>query len=397
MTFAGPRRALAAWLVAVIVCTVIIARTDFTADMSAFLPRTPTPVQQILVQQLRDGVVSRLILMGIEGAAPEVLAQTSKRFAAGLRQLPDVFASVNNGEELALNKDREFLFRNRYLLSPAMSPEHFSSAALRSALEEDLQLLASPAGALLGKILPRDPTGEMLRLAAQFEGQSKPAVRDGVWFSHDGGRAVLVAQTRAAGYDIDAQEQALSAIKTAFAHAHEGTQSTAPALAVSGPGVFAVNSRARIKDNALRFSLIATALVAALLLALYRSPRVLLLGLLPVASGALAGVAAVSLGFGTVHGITLGFGVTLIGEAVDYAIYLFTQITPDATPAESLARIWPTLRLGLLTSLCGFGALLLSGFPGLAQLGLFSIAGLIAAVIVTRYVLPALLPPGFSV
>ena len=88
MTFAAPRRALAAWLVAVIVCTMIIARTDFTADMSAFLPRTPTPVQQILVQQLRDGVVSRLILMGIEGAAPEVLAQTSKRFAAGLRQLP---------------------------------------------------------------------------------------------------------------------------------------------------------------------------------------------------------------------------------------------------------------------------------------------------------------------
>jgi predicted exporter len=397
VTFAGPRRALAAWLIAVLACTLIIARTEFTADMSAFLPRTPTPVQQILVQQLRDGVVSRLILIAIEGAAPEVLAQTSKRFAAELRQQTAVFAAVNNGEELALNKDREFLFRHRYLLSPAVSAGHFSSAALRSALEEDLQLLSSPAGSLLGKILPRDPTGEMLRLAERFEGMAKPAVREGVWFSGDGKRAVLVAQTRAAGYDIDAQEHALSVIGNAFAHAHEGTQHSAPTVVLSGPGVFAVNSRARIKDDALRFSLIATALVAALLLALYRSPRVLLLGLLPVASGALAGVAAVSLGFGTVHGITLGFGVTLIGEAVDYAIYLFTQITPGATPADSLARIWPTLRLGLLTSLCGFGALLASGFPGLAQLGLFSIAGLIAAVVVTRYVLPALLPPGFSV
>ena len=104
-----------------------------------------------------------------------------------------------------------------------------------------------------------------------------------------------------------------------------------------------------------------------------------------------------SLGFGAVHGITLGFGVTLIGEAVDYAIYLFTQITPGSTPADSLSRIWPTLRLGLLTSVCGFGAMLLSGFPGLAQLGLFSIAGLIMAVLVTRFVLPALLPPGFTV
>jgi predicted exporter len=50
-----------------------------------------------------------------------------------------------------------------------------------------------------------------------------------------------------------------------------------------------------------------------------------------------------------------------------------------------------------MTSIAGFAALLFSGFPGLAQLGLYSIAGLIAAVLVTRFVLPSLLPTGFSV
>ena len=49
------------------------------------------------------------------------------------------------------------------------------------------------------------------------------------------------------------------------------------------------------------------------------------LGLLPVATGALVGIAAVALGFGAVHGITLGFGITLIGESVDYSIYFFIQ------------------------------------------------------------------------
>ena len=134
-----------------------------------------------------------------------------------------------------------------------------------------------------------------------------------------------------------------------------------------------------------------------MLLLLYRSPRVLVLGLLPVASGALAGVAAVGLGFGSVHGITLGFGVTLIGEGVDYGIYLFTQIERGEKPDSTLCRIWPTLRLGVLTSICGFSAMLFSGFTGLAQLGLFSIAGLIVAVGTTRWVLPHLLPQGFSV
>jgi predicted exporter len=41
--------------------------------------------------------------------------------------------------------------------------------------------------------------------------------------------------------------------------------------------------------------------------------------------------------------------------------------------------------------------MLFSGFTGLAQLGLFSIAGLIGAVLTTRWVLPQLLPQGFSV
>ena len=47
--------------------------------------------------------------------------------------------------------------------------------------------------------------------------------------------------------------------------------------------------------------------------------------MLPVATGVVAGIAAVSLGFGQVHGMTLGFGTTLIGEAVDYAIYYLIQ------------------------------------------------------------------------
>ena len=156
---------------------------------------------------------------------------------------------------------------------------------------------------------------------------------------------------------------------------------------MSGPPVFAVASRATIKSQVWRLSAISAVCIAVLLLAVYRSLPVLALTLVPVASGALAGVAAVALGFPAVHGLTLGFGVTLIGESVDYAIYLFLQ-----RGSEFRQAVWPTIRLGLLTSICGFAALLPSAFTGLAQLGLYSIAGLIAAALVTRYVLAAWQP-----
>jgi len=76
---------VALWITGLALCVVIVARTSFTADMTAFLPRSPTPAQQVLVEQLRDGVVSRLILVGIEGAPTETLAATSKALAARLR------------------------------------------------------------------------------------------------------------------------------------------------------------------------------------------------------------------------------------------------------------------------------------------------------------------------
>jgi predicted exporter len=106
----------------------------------------------------------------------------------------------------------------------------------------------------------------------------------------------------------------------------------------------------------------------------------------------------VSLVFGSVHGLTLGFGSTLIGETVDYAIYYLIQARGAGVAGTGWQRWrdlnWPTVRLGLLTSVCGFAALVFSGFPGLAQLGVFSIAGLVAAALATRYVLPMLAPDG---
>ncbi|HWK44508.1 MAG TPA: hypothetical protein VNT30_07295 [Stellaceae bacterium] len=384
------------WLTVILVSFGVISRTTVTTDLSAFLPRSPSAAQQVLVEQLRDGVVSRLILIGIEGAPPAALAPLGKALAARLRADRSL-VSVENGESMGADRDQQFLWRNRYLLSDAVTAERFSTAGLRVALENDLQLLTSPTGLLVKRVLPDDPTGELLHLLEGLSGQARPASREGVWFSPDGARALLVAQTSAPGFDIDAQQSVIGVIRAGFDEAKRSIGGAETArLVMSGPGVFSVATRNRIEGDAWRFSMLATVLVAGLLLTVYRSPRVLALALLPVASGALAGVAAVSLGFGSVHGITLGFGVTLIGEAVDYAIYLFTQTAPGSPPALTLPRIWPTLRLGVLTSICGFGALLFSSFTGLAQLGLFSISGLVVAVGVTRWVLPLLLPADFA-
>ena len=363
------------------------------ASVRAFLPRTPTAEQQLLMDQLRDGLASKLILVGVTGADSATRAAISRHIAQRLRADP-AFAAVSNGEPVTAEADRAYLFNNRYLLSPAVTPERFSAAGLHQGLSDSIDQLASPAGLLVKSLLPRDPTGEMLQLMEQLDHANRPQLVDGAWASGDGKRALLLLQTQATGSDTDAQQRAMAAIRAAFAQAPAAAQAR---LEMTGPGVFSVLARDTIKNQVRLIFIVSSLLIALLLLAVYRSFAALLLGFLPVATGILAGIAAVSLGFGVVHGITLGFGTALIGEAVDYSIYLFMQSEQGAQREKWIAGVWPTIRLGVLTSVFGFAALLFSGFPGLAQLGLYSVAGLLAAALMTRYVLPHLLPAGFRI
>ena len=408
------QRAVLLWLAFLLVCAVVISRTSFTADLSAFLPRSPSAGQRVLVDQLRDGLVSRLILVGIEGGDPAGRAALSKRMAASLRGDAQ-FVSVNNGEPVSEERDQRFIFEHRYVLSPLVTPERFSAAGLHQALGESLDLLSSSAGMFAKDLLPHDPTGEVAALVNRLDSGAQPVSQDGVWASRDGRRAVLVVQTAGAGSDTDAQARAMAAVQSAFDTAAKAVpNASAYHLLMTGPGVFSVETRENIKHDVARLSAVSIVLIIALLLVVYRSPLALVLGLLPVLSGVAAGLASVSLAFGTVHGLTLGFGTTLIGEAVDYSIYLFVQSSQvqgarrglaqtdgAASAADSLrewiAVYWPTIRLGVLTSICGFASMLFSGFPGLVQLGLYSIAGLTAAALVTRFVLPHLRGVRFAI
>jgi predicted exporter len=384
---------LALWLGALAACVTVILHTRFSADLSAFLPAAPDARQRVLIEQLKSGVAARTLLIGIRGGDAAQRAATSRALAQRLRA-DARFEQVLNGDFAPFAAVGRWALEHRYQISPAIDARRFSAEGLREAIDDTLSLLGTPAGAVVKPVLERDPTGELERIAESAVPIGGPRTHDGVWVSRDGQRALLMTQSRAEGGDLDAQERALQAIGEAFAAvAAPGLQ-----LDLSGAPKFAVDSRAQIRGETMALALTGTLAISALLLVAFASVRALGAAVLPVASGIVAGVATVSIVFGGVHGMTLGFGITLIGEAVDYAIYYLIQArnTTGGEPGwrRWLREGWPTVRLGLFTSVCGFLALAFSGFPGLAQLGVFSIAGLIAAALTTRWLLPLVLPDG---
>src|SRR5258707_8994637 len=104
-------RVLILWAGCIAFAAFIVARAHYITDLSAFLPANPTPRQQLLVDQLRDGPASRLILIAIDGGEAGTRARVSVATASRLRR--DLqFSSVENGELVTAERDREALFEH---------------------------------------------------------------------------------------------------------------------------------------------------------------------------------------------------------------------------------------------------------------------------------------------
>lgn len=381
--------------------------TAMISDMSLFLPSASSVTEQLAVDQLREGPASRLILAGIRGGEATQRAAISRQLTTALRGQP-LFLRIENGSlnergQPAPARQRQpaspLLFEYRYLLGQSACDTGFSVSQLRSELEARLDELRSPIPLLDRDTLRSDPTACYRKLLQSWRPAEQPQRRDGVWSSANGDTALLLIETRAAATDLAIQEQAVAGIRDTFSQLLSvlptSPGSTKPELLLTGPAVFAVSSKQTIQGEITALSSAAGIAVMLVLLLAFRSPLFLLLGALPLLTGMVAGAVAVSLVYGAIHGITIAFGITLLGVAIDYPIHAFAHAAdPDHASGlrDGVRRIWPTLRLGLITTVCGYLALVSPQFPGLTQLALFAASGLIAAALCTRWVLPALAP-----
>jgi len=387
-----PRLRTAAWLMLALVAGLawLSMQMRIDRDFVAFLPQGGDPGQQFLAHQLRDSAAARLVLVRISGADPQALAVASEALRAALAG-DRHFDYVSNGSLAGGLRDLPALHAARYALSPDAAA-HMSIDALRDALHRRLEALSSSMAMLEKRWLADDPTGETLGLLALLQPARSPRREWGVWFDAAGQRAMLVAQTHAPASDAGAQQAAMRALDTAFA----AVRASRPLrIEYSSPGFIAARSEATIAHDAVRVSWMAMAGIVVILLAFYRSLAIVALCALPALAGLLAGLCALTAGFGSVHAITLAFGTTLIGEAVDYPSYVLTRYSPS----QSIATLRPMLRrpftLAVLTTACGSLAFLASGVDGLVQLGVLTSFGIVVSGALAWWVVPRLLPEGW--
>src|SRR5438105_15516174 len=97
------------WAVLAIIAAAIVAHASYTADLSAFLPRSPTATQQLLIEQLRSGPAARLLLLAIEGGSGAERSQVPAELARRLRADPALGAG-NTRDAPGAERALELLF-----------------------------------------------------------------------------------------------------------------------------------------------------------------------------------------------------------------------------------------------------------------------------------------------
>lgn len=273
----------------------------------------------------------------------------------------------------------------------------------------DAQALADGREALAAKLLSRlaspfpqgavpvamDPFGFLGDWLAHLPYRDlKLQVSDG-WLTakHDGVVWVLVSTVLAGSpFTPSVEEASLHAVDAATA----ALQREYPDTTILRAGT--VFHSAAIRKRAVReidfIGGVSLAGIIVLLASAFRSGTVLGLGLLSVSAGIAAGLLTTIVWYGRIHLLTLVFGASLLGEAVDYSIQYFSVrlgAGENWEPRQGLRHVSPRLAVALLTSVLGYAALTLTPFPVLSQIGVFAIAGLLASVLTVVLVFPAAL------
>jgi predicted exporter len=218
--------------------------------------------------------------------------------------------------------------------------------------------------------------------------------RDGRLFVESGGRSyvLLLLNLQQSAFSISAQQQVIPLLDQAGRAAKQAV----PDAEIISAGVILHAAAGSRQASSEMTTIGAGSLIGIVLLMwlTFRSLKPIALIALSIAIGCLGALSVSWLLFGRLHLLTLVFGASLVGIAQDYAIYFLCARLGTTARTDSrtlLRRLLPGLALMLLAAVIGYLGMALTPFPGLRQMAVFSVLGLLFAWLTVILWFPALI------
>jgi predicted exporter len=361
------------------------------SDILAMLPHLQ---QDELTHTALEKVEQRLadqVYIAIIAQQKSTAISAAKTIINQLQQDPtQAFTQVSSAGNTDINAMGKWYFEHRFKLLTHQQQQTLSSKKIDSLLANAQQQLYSAFGFASSRLISQDPlllfTDNLLALNAG----SSLNQEDGILIHQkaDNVAAIVMAKGAQSAFNPNAQQQQLHALANAFA-AVEGQKVTI----LKAGALFHAQAATESAKQEITF-IGGLSLVGVMILVWlgFRTLMPLSLALLTLSSGfVMALVATLSL-FDEIHLLTLVFGTSLIGIAIDYSFHFYSEKLnrPGANANQVIDSILPAMTLALATSSLAFISIGFTPFPGMQQVAVFCAAGLLGAYLTLVLAFPLL-------
>ena len=296
-------------------------------------------------------------------------------------------ADMQLGEALG-----QYYFPHRFKLLTAPQAEALATKDIGNLLETATAQLYNAFSYANSNLLAQDPLllfpANLLALAPS----SKVRVSQGILLANQGDNvaAVVIAKGQESAFNPNAQLAQMTALNLGL----DAVKQSNPDITLLKAGALfhAIAATQTAKSEISILGLASLLGVIALVWLAFRSVMPLLLAIVTISSGLLLAVTFTLSVFGELHLLTLVFGTSLIGIAIDYSFHFYCERLSDTerSAQATVAYIFPTVTLAFITSALAYVGIGLAPFPGMQQVAIFCAAGLLGAYLTLILAYPLL-------
>ncbi|MGI2128573.1 MMPL family transporter [Shewanella oncorhynchi] len=296
-------------------------------------------------------------------------------------------ANMQLGETLG-----QYYFPHRFKLLTVPQAEALATKDIGNLIEAATAQLYNAFSYANSNLLAQDPLllfpANLLALAPS----SKVRASQGILLANQGDNvaAVVMAKGQESAFNPNAQLAQMTALTVTL----DAVEKNYPDITVLKAGALfhAIAATQTAKSEISILGLASLLGVIALVWLAFRSVMPLLLAIVTISSGLLLAVTFTLSVFGELHLLTLVFGTSLIGIAIDYSFHFYCERLSDTerSAQATVAYIFPTVTLAFITSALAYVGIGLAPFPGMQQVAIFCAAGLLGAYLTLILAYPLL-------
>ena len=375
---------------------LLLARLDFSEDISDFLPLGTKEREQMSIYQNISGADKFLILFSNPGDADYTVEAIDCFVDAAVEKdangwCESLTAQVDMD---AINAVSSFVYDNIPFFLTADDIARMDSLLaepgyIPSALARDKELLAFPHPSLVTTSITHDPLSlfspVMGRLQAS-SGQVGFESYEGYIFTPDMSRAVVMLDSPFGNSETSNNAKLIHYLEERSREMQESYPDVAVDI-IGGPAI-AVGNSSRIKKDSILAIALSVILMVLLLAYAFNSLKNILLIFLTVGWGLLFALGSLALFRDNVSIIVIGISSVIIGLAINYPLHLIAHSVYQPDRRAAIKEIVSPLVVGNITTVGAFLALVPLKSTALRDLGLFASLLLVGTILFVLIYLP---------